>query len=79
MTPGRIEVRNHMVEIVDGTPSEGIGQLGPYAVIWDIESELIVADPLSRYTGGYGERTWEVRRDRKTGHTRWIPLGRDDV
>jgi hypothetical protein len=73
-----IHIEGHRVQVIDGTHSEGIGQLGPYAVIWCDENYLRVASTDDSYTDGYGAVTWLVVHEKKTGHTHWERAGTDD-
>lgn len=74
-----IHINGHAVRVVDGTPTEGIGQLGPYAVWWaDGGDFLQVADVGDFRPDAHGAILWECVQDRATRHTRWVALNRDE-
>lgn len=74
-----IAINGHKVELVDGTPSQGIGQLGPYAVQWQgIPTRLEVVSPGDFKADAYGSILWTCAQDKTTRHTRWARVERDE-
>jgi hypothetical protein len=73
-----ISVGGHRVMLIDGTPTEGIGRLGPYAVYWHSSQWpecLLVSSVYDTYEAPARGKTWVVRRDPAAGYpgaTHWV-------